>query len=133
MENIKAKVQRDIEGLQDSHEYMKSQKVIELTEKINSTLQKVEELGNQGNVEESMELAKSVEDMRRRKRELESELRAANPTQQRLRVCEECGAQLNVLDHETRLADHYGGRMHLGMVDIRDWFKNMKVRLHTYI
>ena len=50
---------------------MKSQKVVELTDKINSTLEKVEELGNEGKVEESMELAKSVEDMRRRKRELE--------------------------------------------------------------
>ena len=50
---------------------MKSQKVVELTEKINTTLNKVEELGNEGKVEESMDLAKQVEDMRRKKRELE--------------------------------------------------------------
>ena len=29
-------------------------------------------------------------------------MRALNPAQQRLRVCEACGAQLNILDHESR-------------------------------
>lgn len=33
------------------------------------------------------------------------------------------------MDHETRLADHYGGKMHLGMVTIRDKYAEMKVRL----
>ena len=50
---------------------MKSQKIADLTEKISQTLAKVEELGNDGKVEESMELAKTVEDMKRKKRELE--------------------------------------------------------------
>uniref|UniRef100_A0A7E4VJ22 C2H2-type domain-containing protein n=1 Tax=Panagrellus redivivus TaxID=6233 RepID=A0A7E4VJ22_PANRE len=126
VEKIKEKVQRDAEGQQDTHEFMKSAKVTELTEKINQTLTKVEELGNEGKVQESMDLAKSVEDMKRRKAEIEAELKAANPATQRLRVCDDCGAQLNVLDHESRLADHYGGRMHLGMVELRDWFKEKK-------
>lgn len=46
--------------------------------------------------------------------------------QQRLRVCEACGAQLNSMDHESRLADHYGGKMHLGMVTIREKYQEMK-------
>lgn len=58
-------------------------------------------------------------------------MRIVTPTQQRLRVCEICGAQLNVLDHESRLADHYGGKMHLGMVDIREKYDFMKV-LYRY-
>lgn len=56
-------------------------------------------------------------------------MRIIAPTQTRLRVCEVCGAQLNVLDHETRLADHYGGKMHLGMINIREKYDNMKVIL----
>lgn len=50
---------------------MKAQRIADLTEKINTTLAKVEELGNEGKVDESMELAKSVEDMKKRKREME--------------------------------------------------------------
>jgi RNA-binding protein Luc7-like 2 len=53
-------------------------------------------------------------------------LRNGQPAQQRLRVCEACGAQLNILDHESRLADHYGGKMHLGMVQIREKYEEMK-------
>jgi hypothetical protein len=87
--------------------------------------------------------------MKRKKRELEvtplsqrlscfrfklnfkAEMRATNPAQQRLRVCETCGAQLNILDHESRLADHYGGKMHLGMIDIREKYEEMKVYIYS--
>lgn len=61
------------------------------------------------------------------------EVRAMAPSQQRLRVCETCGAQLNILDHESRLADHYGGKMHLGMVDIREKYEALKVGLKFYV
>lgn len=71
MEKIKEKVERDAVGQQDSQDFMKSQKIADLTEKISQTLAKVEELGNDGKVEESMELAKTVEDMKRKKKELE--------------------------------------------------------------
>jgi len=128
---IRDKVLRDAEGQQDSQDFMKSQRIFELNEKIGQTLVRVEELGGEGKVEESLELTKQVEDMKKKKRDLESELRAANPTQQRLRVCEECGAQLNILDHETRLQDHYGGKMHLGMVEIRAWYSDMKTKIQA--
>lgn len=45
----------------------------------------------------------------------------------RLRVCDDCGAQLNILDHETRIADHFNGKMHLGMVEVRERYNQMKV------
>lgn len=55
-------------------------------------------------------------------------MKSVNPAMvQRLRVCETCSAQLNIMDHETRLQDHYGGKMHLGMVEIRERFAEMKV------
>lgn len=91
-------------------------------------LVEVETLGGQGMVKESMEVSKNVEELKRKKRELEvslalysfffcktlclkAEVRQIAPVQQRLRVCEACGAQLNILDHESRLADHYGMRL----------------------
>lgn len=87
----------------------------------------MEALGNEGKVHESVELSRTVADLQGKKKAFEDEIKNAQPAQQRLRVCESCGAQLNILDHESRLADHYGGRMHLGMVSIREKFDEMKV------
>uniref|UniRef100_A0A914E2L0 Luc7-like protein 3 n=1 Tax=Acrobeloides nanus TaxID=290746 RepID=A0A914E2L0_9BILA len=126
VEKTKEKVKKDADNQSDSQEFIKTQKIFDLNEKIGTTLHQVEKLGNEGKVEESMQLSKSVEELKRKKRELELEVRAMQPSQQRLRVCEACGAQLNILDHESRLADHYGGKMHLGMVEIREKFEKMK-------
>jgi len=126
VDKIREKVRRDAEQSSDSQEFIKSQKVHELNEKIGSTLADVEKLGSEGKVQESMEALKAVEDLKRKKLEIESELKSIAPVQQRLRVCEDCGAQLNILDHESRLADHYGGKMHLGMVDIREKWSKLK-------
>lgn len=101
-------------------------------------------------VEESLELSKTVEELRFKKDQLmldQGPLAMHGGPRQQLRVCEvsscftclsmsppiclcsqDCGAQLNLLDHESRLADHYSGRMHLGMVDIRAKVKELEVR-----
>ena len=46
--------------------------------------------------------------------------------QQRLRVCEVCSSYLEnfdgVHDNDKRLADHYGGKLHLGFIDLRCGF-----------
>jgi RNA-binding protein Luc7-like 2 len=126
IDKTREKIKKDSENSMDTAEFIKTQKIFELNEKIGTTLVEVERLGSEGKVNESMELAKTVDELKRKKRELESEMRATAPTQQRLRVCEACGAQLNILDHESRLADHYGGKMHLGMVDIREKYEDMK-------
>lgn len=77
-------------------------------------------------IHESVEMTRTVEELKRRKRELEADMKPV-VAQARLRVCEACGAQLNILDHESRLADHYGGKMHLGMIEIREKYEQMKV------
>ena len=40
-------------------------------------------------------------------------------TRQRLRVCNACGAYLSLSDSRDRIADHFGGRAHLGYVEVR--------------
>ncbi|KAL3102315.1 hypothetical protein niasHS_003724 [Heterodera schachtii] len=124
---LQEKVKRDAEQNMDISEQQRTQKVFEMNEKIGTALVQVEALGNEGRIAESIELSKEVDELKRKKRELESEMRNMNPAMmQRLRVCEACGAQLNIMDHESRLQDHYGGKMHLGMVEIRDRFAEMK-------
>lgn len=40
--------------------------------------------------------------------------------QQKLRVCEVCSAYLGIHDNDRRLADHFGGKLHLGFIKIRE-------------
>jgi hypothetical protein len=136
---------------------IQTQKVFELNEQIGTALVQVEALGNEGRINESIELSKKVDELKKKKREFEvtltckiinfhikffnfiitkfqSEMKGSNtPVIQRLRVCEACSAQLNIMDHESRLQDHYGGKMHLGMVEIRERFAELKVCITLYI
>ncbi|XGW10038.1 hypothetical protein V3C99_011927 [Haemonchus contortus] len=127
---IKDKLDREAKEQTDSAEAVKTQRIGELSEQIGRAVAEMEELGNMGKVEESMRLSKTVEDLRARKAELESQtdFRLAGPGSNaaRLRVCEDCGAQLNIMDHESRIADHFGGKMHLGMVECRERYAEMK-------
>ena len=79
-----------------------------------------EELGAQGEVEESMKMLERVEDLKKKKGEAENEYRSSKPAssyqQQKLRVCEVCSAYLGIHDNDRRLADHFGGKLHLGTV-----------------
>uniref|UniRef100_A0A0N5AB42 RNA-binding protein Luc7-like 2 n=1 Tax=Syphacia muris TaxID=451379 RepID=A0A0N5AB42_9BILA len=128
IERTKEKLKRDCENEIDQAEIMKAQKIGELGERIGTTIVRMETLGNEGKVEEAMELSKTIEELKRKKRDLENDVRTVlNTPQVRLRVCETCSAQLSIMEHETRLADHYGGKMHLGMERIRDTCEEMKV------
>ncbi|KAF1778202.1 Peptidase C2, calpain family [Phytophthora cactorum] len=44
---------------------------------------------------------------------------------QKLRVCDVCGAFLSIFDSERRLADHFGGKVHVGYVQIRRKLKEL--------
>ncbi|VDN52242.1 unnamed protein product [Dracunculus medinensis] len=119
IERTKEKLKRDCESEIDQAEIAKAQKIGELGEKIGTTIVKMEALGNEGKVEEAMELSKTIEEYKRKKRDLENDVRTVlNTPQIRLRVCDMCSAQLSIMEHETRLADHYGGKMHVGMESI---------------
>ncbi|XP_045156093.1 putative RNA-binding protein Luc7-like 1 isoform X1 [Echinops telfairi] len=102
----------------------KAEKVHELNEEIGKLLAKAEQLGAEGNVEESQKTLMEVEKVRTRKKEAEEEYRNSMPAssfqQQKLRVCEVCSAYLGLHDNDRRLADHFGGKLHLGFIQIRE-------------
>merc|ERR1711939_689902 len=87
-------------------------------------MQAVEQLGESGQIDESMaELAKA-EALKAEKQDKEAELKRLTENSgasghQKLRVCDVCGAYLSMLDSDRRLADHFGGKMHLGYHQIR--------------
>jgi len=95
-----------------------------------------EQKGAEGEVEESMKLMEEVEEFRKLKLEAEQDYRNSMPAssyqQQKLRVCEVCMAYLGIHDNDRRLADHFGGKLHLGFIEIRqklaDLEKNIELR-----
>lgn len=108
-------------------------KIHELGEQIGTKLAKAEELGAQGLVEESMKLLEEVEQLRKAKTDSEEDFRATMPAstyqQQKLRVCEVCSAFLGIHDNDRRLADHFGGKLHLGFIKIREKLAELKQRV----
>ena len=60
--------------------------------------------------------------------EFRNSMPASSYQQQKLRVCEVCGAYLGIHDNDRRLADHFGGKLHLGFITIRTKLDELKVR-----
>lgn len=52
--------------------------------------------------------------------------------QQKLRVCDVCSAYLGIHDNDRRLADHFGGKLHLGFIKIREKLSELEVRNIIY-
>ncbi|XP_061665321.1 putative RNA-binding protein Luc7-like 1 isoform X1 [Syngnathoides biaculeatus] len=115
----------------------KAEKVHELNEEIGKLLAKAEQLGAEGNVEESQKVLQEVEKVRSRKKDAEEEYRNSMPAssfqQQKLRVCEVCSAYLGLHDNDRRLADHFGGKLHLGFIQIREKLDQLKVCAKTVV
>lgn len=109
---------------------VKAEKVHELNEEIGKLLAKAEQLGAEGNVDESQRILMEMERVKARKREAEDEYRNSMPAssfqQQKLRVCEVCSAYLGLHDNDRRLADHFGGKLHLGFILIREKLDHMR-------
>merc|ERR1711997_136713 len=102
----------------------KAEKVHALAESIGKKLAQAEEAGAEGKIDESMKLLEEVEQTKKKKADAELEYRNSMPAssyqQQKLRVCEICSAYLGKHDNDRRLADHFGGKLHLGFIKIRE-------------
>ncbi|URE14718.1 RNA-binding protein Luc7-like [Musa troglodytarum] len=96
-------------------------------EMINEKLKKAEDLGEMGMIDEAQKALEEAEALKklgaRQEPVLESSKYSAADvriTDQKLRVCDICGAFLSVYDNDRRLADHFGGKLHLGYMQIRE-------------
>lgn len=96
-------------------------------EMINEKLKKAEDLGEQGMVDEAQKALEEAEALKKLPARQEAVLDSSKYTaadvritDQKLRVCDICGAFLSVYDSDRRLADHFGGKLHLGYMQIRE-------------
>ncbi|KAL4240275.1 putative RNA-binding protein Luc7-like 1 [Mactra antiquata] len=108
----------------------KAESIHNLGEEIGTKLARAEASGAEGKVEESMQLLNEVEDLKKKKvlaeQEYKNSMPASSYQQQKLRVCEICSAYLGIHDNDRRLADHFGGKLHLGFITIRDKLADLK-------
>lgn len=114
---------------------VKANHVHQLAEEIGKKLARAEQLGEEGQVEESWKLMGEIDELRKKKAEAEDVYRNSMPAssyqQQKLRVCEVCSAYLGIHDNDRRLADHFGGKLHLGFIKIREKLAELEVRNKT--
>ncbi|XP_069023684.1 putative RNA-binding protein Luc7-like 1 [Embiotoca jacksoni] len=108
----------------------KAERVHELNEEIGKLLARAEQLGGEGNVDEAQQILEKVEKTRALKKEAEDVYRNSMPAssfqQQKLRVCEVCSAYLGLHDNDRRLADHFGGKLHIGFIQIREKLEKLR-------
>ncbi|XP_011012886.1 PREDICTED: putative RNA-binding protein Luc7-like 2 [Populus euphratica] len=109
-------------------------------EMINEKLKKAEDLGEQGMVDEAQKALEEAEALKKLPARQEptadsSKYTAADVriTDQKLRVCDICGAFLSVYDSDRRLADHFGGKLHLGYMQIREKLTELQENKHRKV
>lgn len=107
-------------------------------ELINEKLKKAEDLGEQGLVDEAQKALEEAEALKKLAPRPEPAVDSAKYTaadvritDQKLRVCDICGAFLSVYDSDRRLADHFGGKLHLGYMQIRDKLAELQVLVYV--
>jgi len=95
-------------------------------EMINEKLKKAEELGENGMVDEAQKMLDEAEALKKlstRPQAVPDSTKMTTHiqiTDQKLRLCDICGAFLSVYDSDRRLADHFGGKLHMGYMLIRE-------------
>ena len=112
--------------------------IAEISKQIEDKVKEAETAGEAGEVDKSMALMSEAEVLRRKKAEIQAKLVRVQPgasggadqpnmgNRQRLRVCDICGAFLSLNDSDDRLADHFGGRVHLGFLAVRQKLASMR-------
>lgn len=97
-----------------------------IQEMINEKLKKAEELGESGMIDEAQKLLDEAEALKKlgpRPQPISETAKISahvQVTDQKLRLCDICGAFLSVYDSDRRLADHFGGKLHIGYMLIRE-------------
>lgn len=107
----------------------KEDKIKMLTERINDLVQKAEELGCEGKVEEAQGIMKLCDQLNEERTQLQN-----NPTPdpyseplKAMEVCTVCGALLVVGDAQQRVDEHIMGKQHSGYARIRAYVEGKRM------
>jgi len=106
-----------------------AEKVKQISERIQNLLGQIEDLGEEGKVDESQQLMKLVDKLKQEKEQIiqSNDNRPLSANEKRMKVCEICGAFLVVGDTEKRMMSHLEGKQHQGFALIRKAVSDYKV------
>ncbi|KAI8987605.1 hypothetical protein BDF20DRAFT_813217 [Mycotypha africana] len=102
----------------------REEKMVLLDVKIKELLQKVEEAGEEGRVQEATDLQAQVDKLQEELEQFKEN--ADNIREKRMEVCDVCGAFLVTNDSSDRLEAHYQGKQHQGYLKIRETIEKMR-------
>ncbi|KAG1205199.1 hypothetical protein G6F35_011792 [Rhizopus arrhizus] len=123
--NGRLNVQSD-ERLLEIRKEEREEKMVLLDVKIKELLQKVEEAGEEGRVQEATDLQNQVDKLQAELELVKQNKDGLNPSEKRMEVCDVCGAFLVTNDSSDRLEAHYRGKQHQGFLKIRDKIEELK-------
>ncbi|KAI8137191.1 hypothetical protein BJV82DRAFT_583923 [Fennellomyces sp. T-0311] len=103
----------------------REEKIVLIDVKIKEMLQKIEEAGEEGRVQEATELTAEVEKLQAEMSQLKDNIDGSK-SEKRMEVCQVCGAFLVTNDSSDRLEAHYQGKQHQGYLKIRETLDQMK-------
>ncbi|AFZ79423.1 hypothetical protein BEWA_022710 [Theileria equi strain WA] len=95
-----------------------------IDDQIQAKMTLADELGMNGDVEQSFKIVEEVELLKKTKLEMLEKAGEAS-YQQRLKPCDICGALLSATDSDRRLTEHYSGKIHIGFQKLRDMAKTL--------
>lgn len=105
--------------------------VEDVDSKLNIMLQEISKLIERNEVAKAADQGAKLEELLVKKEYYVKKLRdvaenAGQSAQQKLQVCEICGAYLSRLDSDRRLSDHFLGKVHLGYVQMRQALRELQ-------
>ncbi|OBA17070.1 uncharacterized protein OGAPODRAFT_15501 [Ogataea polymorpha] len=108
-----------------------TQELDKLDEQVSLMLQEITLLVEKGELEMALDWNKELEKVIRNRDAVATQYTEMveninQSAQQKLQVCEQCGAYLSRLDNDRRLADHFVGKMHLAYVEMRRALAELK-------
>ena len=104
----------------------REEKMVLLDVKIKELLQKVEEAGEEGRVQEATDLQAEVDKLQEELTQFKENADGLSKAEKRMEVCDVCGAFLVTNDSSDRLEAHYQGKQHQGYLKIRDTIEQMR-------
>lgn len=146
MQDVERRIRRNHQRLQLSEE--KNQKVVTpskdveekinlLTQRIEEMLVQIEQLGNDGSIEEAQGVMKLCEQLKEEREQLYGQkggnqvMDAFAVQEKQMEVCEVCGAFLIVGDAQSRVDDHLMGKQHMGYAKIKAMIEELKEKIRV--
>lgn len=118
------KLRADDENISKALTEEQQQMLEDMTVKISRLMESSQKLGEEGEVDQSLQAAHDVKKIKIEKENIEQRFRY--PGGRIMFVCDICGVFINSTDNEARRADHYNGKQYLGWKTIRTKLKELE-------